>query len=471
MANSLKFGTSGLRGLASELVGEEARRYAAAFVRYLRAGGWGGSTMLVGRDLRDSSPAIFRDVAEAMGAFGIEVRDAGEVPTPALALAAQTQRLPAIMVTGSHIPGDRNGMKFYRADGSEIDKDDEAGVLAAVADAPEGVARIVPDAGVRQGYLDRYRNFAPPSVFSDLRSTFGIWQHSSVARDVLTEILRDLGAPAVAFGRSESFVPVDTEAVSAELVREPRAWIERNGQALVLSTDGDGDRPLVIDEAGEVVPGDILGMFTARLLKADAVVTPITSISSVEGFCADAKVFRTKVGSPYVIAGMREAAAEGFKRVLGFEANGGVLLGFTASSNGNAIAPLPTRDAVLPILCTLAFASNAGESVHGVVGALPQRFARSDRLQNVPPQAGAALIETLKSGLFTRFEKLADRVREDHTDGYKAWIHPADIVHFRPSGNAPELRCYVEAGSAAEADALLKWAMRAAADYVSSPAA
>src|ERR1700761_928518 len=136
MANSLKFGTSGLRGLAAELIGAESRRYTAAFVAHLRHGVV-ATQMLVGRDLRQSSPAISESVIAALNALGVEAIDCGEVPTPALALAAMTRRLPAIMVTGSHIPADRNGLKFYVASG-EIEKSDEAGILAALGEAPDG---------------------------------------------------------------------------------------------------------------------------------------------------------------------------------------------------------------------------------------------------------------------------------------------------------------------------------------------
>ena len=87
MSDSLKFGTSGLRGLASELVGEETRRYTAAFVRHLRSMGE-VTRVLVGQDLRASSPAIANDVFSALAGVEIEAVDCGALPTPALALEA-----------------------------------------------------------------------------------------------------------------------------------------------------------------------------------------------------------------------------------------------------------------------------------------------------------------------------------------------------------------------------------------------
>ncbi|TIW84509.1 MAG: phosphomannomutase, partial [Mesorhizobium sp.] len=64
----------------------------------------------------------------AIAQRGFTPLDCGHLPTPALALEAARIRRPAIMVTGSHIPDDRNGLKFYRAEG-EIDKADEAGII------------------------------------------------------------------------------------------------------------------------------------------------------------------------------------------------------------------------------------------------------------------------------------------------------------------------------------------------------
>src|SRR5690606_24462184 len=109
MADSLKFGTSGLRGLATDLVGNAARRYVAAFVRHLESTGRAGSgKVYLARDHRESSPAILTDCSVAIRAAGLEPVDCGVLPTPALALHAMALGGAAIMVTGSHIPADRN---------------------------------------------------------------------------------------------------------------------------------------------------------------------------------------------------------------------------------------------------------------------------------------------------------------------------------------------------------------------------
>ena len=455
MTNSLKFGTSGLRGLATDLIGEESRRYAAAFLRYLRGRG-PVEQVLVGRDLRASSPDIARSVIEALD---IEVIDCGEVPTPALALEAMRRGAPAIMVTGSHIPADRNGLKFYRADG-EIDKADEAGILAALADAAVANAKSLLELEALPRYLARYASLLPAGALEGKR--IGVWQHSSVARDLFVDALKMFGADVVALGRSDVFVPVDTEAVGAETAAQLAAWIRDHKLDAVISTDGDADRPLIVDETGALVRGDIIGILTAKFLGADAVVTPVTSNSSIEGMGAFRQVVRTKVGSPFVIAGMAEATG----RVVGFEANGGVLLGSDMSINDTTITTLPTRDALLPILSVLGAARAGGLTLSQLVATLPPRIARSDRLEHVPQDRTALLLEKLRS---VDLGFLADQgiiKTVSPIDGLRYELASGDVIHYRPSGNAPELRCYTEASTAERAEALLAWGLAAAAAVV-----
>ncbi|MBI4920294.1 MAG: phosphomannomutase [Devosia nanyangense] len=456
MSNSLKFGTSGLRGLATDLAGTECRRYAAAFVRHLRSGGDTVPQVLIGRDLRDSSSAISTSVASALAGLGVAVFDCGELPTPALALEAMRRRRPAIMVTGSHIPADRNGLKFYRADG-EIDKADEAGILAALGPpAPEGTGAAVAEPEALRRYAARYAAMLPAGTLAGLR--IGVWQHSSVARDLLVEVLGRYDADVIPLGRSEHFVAVDTEAVSEDVATEIAGWVSSHGLDALVSTDGDADRPLVADETGAVLRGDVLGIFTATFLKADAVVTPVTSNSTIEATGYFRQVLRTKVGSPYVIDAMETAPG----LVVGFEANGGVLLGSNVVVNGAALAALPTRDALLPILAVLGAARAAGQTLSQLAATLPPRFARSDRLEHVAAERSAALLDRLRADAAGFFAPQGRIEAISTIDGMRFELSSGDVVHYRPSGNAPELRCYTEAATAGRADELLAWGLRAA---------
>jgi phosphomannomutase len=169
-------------------------------------------------------------------------------------------------------------------------------------------------------------------------------------------------------------------------------------------------------------------------------------------------VIRTRIGSPYVIAGMAAAARGDAQLVAGYEANGGVLLGSPAMRLGRRLAPLPTRDAVLPMLALLTLARQRRVPLSALADTLPARFTASGRLQAFAPERGAALIARLTYEPEAVGQLLAPRsgrlIDVNLTDGLRARFANHDIVHLRPSGNAPELRCYAEAGTPEAAQAL-----------------
>ena len=119
VTTSLRFGTSGLRGIAAELGGREARRYTTAFLHYLMSIGESTTEVHLGRDLRSSSKGIFLGLRCSCGQFGRTGGRSGRTAHACLSLSCHSSA-PSIMITGSHIPADRNGLKFFRAD-REID--------------------------------------------------------------------------------------------------------------------------------------------------------------------------------------------------------------------------------------------------------------------------------------------------------------------------------------------------------------
>ncbi|MEF2552723.1 phosphomannomutase [Aurantimonas sp. A2-1-M11] len=469
--DSLKFGTSGLRGLVRDLTGWPSFGYTLAFLRHVRAGDTGGAEQMVffGRDLRASSPEILRACIAAAHHAGFRAVDCGAVPTPALALAAMHHRCPAVMITGSHIPDDRNGLKFYSRAG-EITKDDEAGIAAQFAaiaaatprpDAAAGGQAAASDA--MAAFAERYTGFFVPDALAGL--SVGVFQHSSVARDLLVDLVTALGGTAAPLARSDSFVPVDTEAHRPEDVKQICDWAAAGDFDAIVSTDGDGDRPLVADAQGTILRGDVLGLLTTRALGLRTIVTPVTSSSAIESSGIAEKVVRTKVGSPFVIAGMAEAAGEGAEGIVGFEANGGLLLGSAVTRDGRSLPALPTRDSVLPILATLAMVRSRGTGLKGLVAELNAGHAAAHRLQEVPQGQSAAFLRRLCEDRAFRddfFAPAGTVASLDALDGVRVILSDGPVVHFRASGNAPELRCYVEAGSEAKAAELLAWGLAAA---------
>ncbi len=175
-----KFGTSGVRGLVSELTETLVRDYTRAFLSSC----YTGSDLYVGRDLRPSSPEIAGWIIKEALAGGFNVFDCGALPTPALAFAAKGYA--AIMVTGSHIPADRNGIEILRAKrrDHQIRRDPDPWPRSATP-GPNGThaaQRHTCDAST--AFIERVTRTAyGANALSGLR--VGVYEHSSVARDLL----------------------------------------------------------------------------------------------------------------------------------------------------------------------------------------------------------------------------------------------------------------------------------------------
>ena len=402
-------------------------------------------TVAIAIDNRPSSYAMAKACATALQQLDIDVVYYGVVPTPALAYVAQEGTIPAIMVTGSHIPFDRNGLKFYRPDG-EISKADEQVIITAQVEftALAELAELSVSNRAAEEYITRYTSlFATPFLTG---KRIGIYEHSSAGRDLYYRIFETLGAEVISLERTDHFVPIDTEAVSEDDTLKAINWSKEHNLDAVFSTDGDGDRPLMSDEKGNWLRGDILGLLTADALHIEALAVPVSCNTAIELSNKLTHVERTKIGSPYVIAEFANLSKK-FNSVAGFEANGGFLLGSDVQLNGKPLKALPTRDAILPAIMLLA-AANDGV-ISALVSALPQRFTHSDRIQNFATEKSQALIAQGKQDptkLLTQlgFENVAIK-NVDGTDGLRITLADERIVHLRPSGNAPELRCYAEA--------------------------
>ena len=444
--SDIKFGTSGLRGLVVNLTDEVCFAYTKAFL-LSQEGTF--KKVAIGHDLRPSSPQITQACIAAIESQGLEAIYLGALPTPAIAYYCLDKKIPGVVVTGSHIPFERNGIKFYRTDG-EISKADEESIMESHVEIEgHNLSTSLPvfDKEAVELYQKRYLDFFGTRFLSG--KTIAIYQHSSVARDFMDDLFQAMGAKTFILGRSNAFVPIDTEAVRDEDVKQAEAWAAKYDFDMLVSTDGDADRPLIADENGDFFRGDILGILTAQYLQADHVVTPVSSNTAVELSNSFSSVTRTKIGSPFVIEAMDDiAATDSTKLIVGYEANGGFLQGSAHNKDGDKLSALPTRDAILPMLSLIGLSIQREKPVSKLDEGLPNRFTYSGRIQNYSLEKSGNLLKSLINNPENIYHyidaNLGEVIATDLTDGLRFTFKNGDIVHLRPSGNAPELRCYAE---------------------------
>ena len=472
LQSGVQFGTSGVRGLVTDMTDKVCWAYVTAFLQYLQQNNliMPDSEVGIAGDLRSSSERIMNAAAAAVSDFGLKPKNYGTIPSPAIALFGLKKEIPTIMVTGSHIPDDRNGIKFNTPAG-EILKADELQIRGQIVEVP--IEPFLEDGSLKNAgylpselndanefYIDRYLDFFPENCLKELN--IGLYQHSAVTRDCLQTILEGLGAKVTSLGRSDEFISVDTEAIRPEDVALATQWSAEFGFDAIVSTDGDGDRPLVSDENGCWLRGDIVGVFCGQYLKIDTIVTPVSSNSAVEKCGFFNKVSRTKIGSPYVIEAMQHASQDNKNSVGGYEANGGFLLETDINVNNKKLTRLPTRDAVIVIVSVLILAQQKQQTVSELLATLPSRYTFSGRLKAFPTELSQQYLSKMVTGdlksdlksITKLFDKVGQATAIDTTDGVRITFSNDEVVHLRPSGNAPELRCYNEAATPQRAEEL-----------------
>jgi phosphomannomutase len=537
----LQFGTSGRRGEVVHLTQLEVFINAVAELEFLQSlsksegGIVRGEKFYYARDLRPSSIAyvpeqkgrgeLAQAIEMAISYTGMIPVNEGMIPTPALTYFALSQGKGSMMVTGSHIPFDRNGYKTNTSKG-ELLKQHEDPINEMVKEVrnrfynqPFDDSFFQTDGLLKEGskplskecneaaqlYIERYVDFFGVNALSGLKLL--AYQHSAVGRDMLVVILETLGAEVIVAGRSETFVPIDTENMDADQLAVIQALYDQAASVhgrfdAIVSTDGDSDRPLVlgVDPKTSKVQffgGDLVGMLTAELLGADAVVVPISCNDSID--CSTLKLItepKTQIGSPFVIIGMEKALASGKKAVCGWEANGGFLTGSDIHVNGQVLKALPTRDAILPILAVLSIAKRDKLPLIDIFSRLPNRFSRAALIKQFPRALALNIVKQLsptdssvKTVLFDERNSpifkdeynqilLIDSAQIDTVssikrqleaifsaalgfdsvnqlnfiDGVRMYFSNGDIAHLRPSGNADELRIYAVADTQVRAN-------------------
>jgi|SRR5579862_328006 len=486
----LGFGTSGLRGLATDMTDLECYINTCGFLKFLinTEDLALGTEVAFAGDLRESTPRITQAVAQAISDCGFRSLNLGKVPTPTAAYYSFTNNRPLAMVTGSHIPGDRNGIKFYKRR-SEVLKQDEPLIKLEVAKVrnkiysqPYDNSLFDSDGKLKQKpplpgetdsisvFLDRYTSLFEPTPLKNRKVI--VYQHSSLAAEMLVDLMNRLGAEAIPVDKADKFIPIDTENVTPENQKYFKELAARfPGNFAIISADGDADRPFVIDETGTFQRGDILGALTAQFLKVKAAAVPISASDVIDSYLdkLDIEVVHTKIGSPYVIEAMQTLAEDGHNPVAGWEVNGGFLTGSDIKINGHKLKPLATRDAFLPIVCALVMASQANRKLSELFAALPARFTQAGLLDEFPVDRSQAILRKFSGNSASIYQDLAKFFRPkdgfgkiidiNSLDGIRITFNNHEIAHIRPSGNAPQLRIYSVADSQNRADEIVAVAL------------
>jgi phosphomannomutase/phosphoglucomutase len=427
------FGTSGIRGDAKELFTNQfsfdlGRTFAIFLSNHKQNG-----PVAIGMDPRESSPRIKKAIISGLVFEKRQVCDQGVAPIPSLnyILKASLEYAGSIMVTGSHIKAHLNGVKFF-AFGEEILKEHEAEIEQIYSSIKEKVPfdefdlkMVVYEEKAKEEYINY--------LISKANRSYPKWKivvdaGNGAQSDVAPYVLKYLGFDVIELNTSiqEDLLSRDTEvegdfADLQEKVRETKADFG-------VGYDSDGDRCIFVDEKGNFIPGDYTGALIASKISSDSVVTPINTSQVVEEVCR--KVYRTKVGSPYVVAKMKET-----KSNFGFEANGGGIFSEIHSRDGGR-----TTIEVLNIL------SESKTSLSNLISKMPQYFLARDKVDYK---------WELRDKIIDEARNLFKGVKVDETDGLKIWLDDKNWILFRSSQNAPEFRVFAESPSRSKARSLL----------------
>ncbi len=427
------FGTDGVRGLANrDVTAELALDLSVAAAHVLGdIGAFAGQRprAVVGRDPRASGEFLEAAVVAGLASAGVDVLRVGVLPTPAVAhLVADRGADLGVMLSASHNPMPDNGIKFFARGGLKLADAVEDQVEARLGEPwqrPTGtdVGRVVDDVAAFDAYVDHVVATAPHRLDG---LTVVVDCANGAASRTTPEALRRLGAEVVAIHDAPDGLDINDGCGSTH-PDDLRAEVLRQRADAGIAHDGDADRCLAVDAAGELVDGDQILAVLALALQEQARLredTVVVTVMSNEGFRiamreAGIRVLDTAVGDRYVLETMR---AGGY--ALGGEQSGHVVLSDHAS----------TGDGLLTAVHLLSRAAATGRSLAdlaGVVSRLPQ-----------------VLINV----------KDVDRARVDRDAGVRAAVAEAEgrlgdagRVLLRPSGTEPVVRVMVEAGTPEEA--------------------
>ena len=403
------FGTDGVRGVVGEkLTPELVERLGRASAL------WAGSgRVFVGRDTRASGPMLEEAFAEGVASAGGNAVLGGILPTPAVALLALD--LGAV-VSASHNPPEYNGIKFFDGEGQKLTDAAEEEIEALLDDPPATTPGSIDCIGVAaESYMEHVlERFGSPLDGLTIAVDCANGAYSTIAPTAFER----LGADVVAFADKPDGTNINVGCGATDLAALQRKVVATEAD-LGVAFDGDGDRMLAVDEAGEIVDGDQILAILAQHLKVDTVVVTVMTNLGFHRLMADngIRVVTTDVGDRYVLEALRRENA-----ILGGEQSGHLIcLDGHVTGDGLAAALLLCR-------------ALAGRSLAEAAAVMP-RFAQVK--ENLPVE-----VNELPDDLLEAVKRLNHELDGDAR------------VLVRPSGTEPLVRILAEAENEEEAASL-----------------
>ncbi len=416
------FGTDGVRGrYGTDLTDDLAFALGRSAVEVLSREAPGSLRVVIGRDTRASGEPLERALVEGVLAGGADAILAGVVPTPAIAYLATDLQAAGVVISASHNPAEDNGIKFFGQQGFKLSDDIEDEIERLVRD---GGHRIAPAPGRAEplgGGIEHYIDHLTAAADAPLAGMHVVVDCANgAAYRAAPEVLHRLGAEVTALFDSPdgSNINEGCGALHPHVVAE--AVLSRGADA-GLALDGDADRALFADAAGDVIDGDQVLAACALALKQDGrlpgdivVGTVMANLGLREALCAHGiELIATRVGDRYVLEEMLARGA-----ALGGEQSGHVIF----------LEHATTGDGLLTAVRFLSLAAKRGCSVAELASAM-RRFQQA--MQNVP----VAHKERLDTSA-----AIAEAVREAERA-----LGESGRVLVRASGTEPLVRVMVEA--------------------------
>jgi len=406
-----------------ELDEATANRIGAAFVRFV-----GSDRIVLGRDMRRSSPSLAGAFAAGATAAGAEVIDVGEVSTDALYFASGSFDLPGAMFTASHNPARYNGLKLCRAKAAPIGEESgllEIRAIASTIEAREGRSERITATDVLPEYAQHCRSLIDTSSLRPLK--VAIDAGNGMAGKTVPLVFDDLPIEVVPlfFELDGTFPNHPANPIEPENLVDLQRAVVDNGCALGIAFDGDADRMFLVDEHTELVSGSLTTALVAeRILRKHPGETIIHNL-----ICSwvvpevieenGGKPIKTRVGHSFIKQVMAETGA-----IFGGEHSGHYYFRDNFRADSGMIAALIVLEAM-------------GETDRSLSQLLTgyRRYSASGEINSeVTDQAG-----TLKE-LSERYSDAQQDTLDGLTVSYDDWW-----FNCRPSNTEPLLRLNLEA--------------------------